>query len=134
MRIVLASLLQVVLATNVCGFSVVAPVRSLSSATTLFMSEPSDTSSDSPDVWTVESEPYIPTEGEALVTSVMDQLNGLSGEVSADTRSAINEALLKLEAMNPTENPTMSPLLNGVWELRYASGYAPDWALQSPTR
>lgn len=28
----------------------------------------------------------------------------------------------------------MSPLLNGVWELRYAAGYANEWALQSPTR
>lgn len=98
------------------------------------MSEPSDTSSDSEDVLTIDSEPYIPTESEALITSVLDRLSGLSGEVSAESRSAVNEALLKLEAINPTTNPTMSPLLNGVWELKYAAGYASDWALQSPTR
>lgn len=28
----------------------------------------------------------------------------------------------------------MSPLLNGVWELRYSGGYSSDWALASPTR
>ena len=98
------------------------------------MSEPSDTSSDGEGVLTIESEPYIPTESEALVTSVLDKLSGISGDVSSESQSVINEVLLKLEAMNPTSNPTMSPLLNGVWELRYAAGYASDWTLKSPTR
>lgn len=93
--------------------------------------QPSDTSSDS--VLTVESEPYTPSENEALVTSVMDQLPGL-GEVTSETRTAINEALLKLESMNPVQSPTMSNTLNGVWELRYAANYAPEWAFPSPTR
>jgi hypothetical protein len=56
------------------------------------------------------------------------------GEVSESERATTNEVLLKLEALNPTENPTSSPLLNGVWELRYAAGYASEGALPSPTR
>lgn len=117
------------------GF-VAAPLRSNARFTSsLAMSEPSDTSSDDPDILTVDNEPYTPTDEEALVNNVLDQLStGLAGELSSETRSAINEALLKLEALNPTENPTMSPLLNGVWELKYAGGYASDWALPSPTR
>ncbi len=132
MFLVLASLLTLV--TDVQGFSVGPRFRHIRIASQRFMSEPSDTSSDSEDVLTIDSEPYIPTESEALVTSVLDKLNGLSADVSTEASSAINEALLKLESMNPTENPTMSPMLNGVWELRYAAGYASDWALQSPTR
>ena len=102
----------------------------------LYMSEPSDTSSDD-DYVIVESEEYEPTREESTVNSVLDLLptsSSLGGAVDASTRSAINEALYKLEAMNPTKNPTMSPLLNGVWELRYVGGYSPDWALPSPTR
>lgn len=132
MFLVTASLLALV--TNIHGFTVNPRYRHIAMASQRFMSEPSDTSSDSEDVLTIDSEPYIPTESEALVTSVLNRLNGLSADVSTEARSAINEALLKLESMNPTENPTMSPLLNGVWELRYAAGYASDWALQSPTR
>mmetsp|Transcript_1243 Transcript_1243/g.1762 ORF Transcript_1243/g.1762 Transcript_1243/m.1762 type:complete len:296 (-) Transcript_1243:65-952(-) len=125
-------------AISVNGFAV-APNRRLpsTSAVSVLRSEPSDSSSDSysyEDAVTVESEPYTPTETEALVTSVLDKLPSLTGEVSSETRTAINEALLKLEAMNPTPDPTMSPLLNGVWEMRYAAGYASDWALPSPTR
>ena len=132
MILVLASLLA--LLTNAHGFSIGLRHRHIPVVSLRFMSEPSDTSSDSDDVLTIDSEPYIPTESEALVTSVLDKLSGLSADVSTDARSAINEALLRLESMNPTENPTMSPMLNGVWELRYAAGYASDWALQSPTR
>lgn len=36
--------------------------------------------------------------------------------------------------MNPTEDPALSPLLNGVWSLKYAGGYDSEWALNSPTR
>ena len=54
--------------------------------------------------------------------------------VSPEQRSAINEALYKLEALNPTDSPAASPLLNGVWELRYCGGYTDEWALPSPTR
>jgi hypothetical protein len=82
----------------------------------------------------VESEEYPPTTEEAFVSTVIDLLPSTLGEVDSDTRSAINEALYSLEALNPTVNPTMSPLLNGVWELRYVGGYTSDWALPSPTR
>ena len=129
------------------GFATVRPVTSISSnnnnnkarsSQRLFMSEPSDTSSDSEedlDYVTVESEPYEPTAEEALVSNVLDLMpTGTLGEASPETRNAISEALYKLEAVNPTSNPTMSPLLNGVWELRYAGGYSPEWALASPTR
>ncbi|MCP4747682.1 MAG: hypothetical protein GY874_16310 [Desulfobacteraceae bacterium] len=54
--------------------------------------------------------------------------------VSKETRAKINEAILKLESVNPTEDPTSSPLLNGVWSLRYSGGYDDDWAVNSPTR
>lgn len=118
------------------GFSL-APCLSMNNraASHLCMSEPSDTSSDSYDDFvTVESEPYEPTKEEALVSNVMDLMPDTLGEASAEQRSAINEAIYKLEAMNPTPDPTLSPLLNGVWELRYAGGYSADWALPSPTR
>merc|ERR1712174_131269 len=40
----------------------------------------------------------------------------------------------KLESLNPTESPAMSPLFNGVWTLRYSGGYESNFALPSPTR
>lgn len=102
------------------------------------MSEPSDTSGDYyeyQDVVNVESEEYEPTPSEALVTNVMDLMPSHQlGDVTSETRAAINEALYKLEALNPTKEPTVSPLLNGVWSLRYVGGYTPDWAVPSPTR
>lgn len=65
----------------------------------------------------------------------MDLVPSSLGEVSSETRTAITEALLKLEAINPTSpDPAISPLLNGVWELRYYGGYSSDFALASPTR
>jgi len=119
------------------SFSVV-PTSSVRSASTVLWSEPSDTSSDDyyeyQDVIPVESEEYEPTQEEALVSNVMDLMPVTLGEVSSETRTAINEALYKLEALNPTKGPAVSPLLNGVWSLRYVGGYAPDWALPSPTR
>jgi len=97
------------------------------------MSEPSDTSSDDESVITIESEPVEPTEEESLVTSVLDQLPSF-GMNNQEQRVSINEALLKLEQLNPTQDPATSPLINGAWELRYAGGYTSDWALNSPTR
>jgi len=99
----------------------------------LFMSEPSDTSSDSEYV-TVESEPFEPTEEEVLISNVINLMPSTLGDVTPETRSAINEAIVKLEATNPTFEPTLSPLLNGVWELRYAGLYDGNWAMPSPTR
>jgi hypothetical protein len=103
----------------------------------ILKSEPSDTSSDpfyDDEVVTVESEEYNPTDAEALVTSVLDMIPKSLGGIDDGKRSEINEVLLKLEALNPTKQPSSSPLLNGVWELRYAAGYSAEGALPSPTR
>jgi hypothetical protein len=135
-------LAAVCLAGSVSGFSVlpVSRYQAPSSSSCLKMSEPSDTSSDYSydydDAVTVDTdtEPYESNAGETLISNVMDLMPSSLGEASSETRTAINEALYKLEALNPTKNPTTSPLLNGVWELRYVGGYAPDWALPSPTR
>merc|ERR1711923_398309 len=45
-----------------------------------------------------------------------------------------NEALISIESLNPSDNPTMSSMFNGVWTLRYSGGYDSNWALPSPTR
>lgn len=144
------------LAASACAFTVGPPstscirrrigaspssTSSSSSSSSLRMSEPSDTASSDDDefyeyqeVVTVESEEYEPTQSEALVTNVMDLMPPLLQEITSETRAAINEALYKLESLNPTKQPTVSPLLNGVWSLRYVGGYSSDWAMQSPTR
>jgi hypothetical protein len=97
--------------------------------------QPSDSSSD--DLFTVtdvQAEEIIPTDTEAIVSSVLDELPSF-GPVSKETRANINEALYQLEALNPEgTEAALSPLLNGVWELRYAGGYSDEWALPSPTR
>jgi len=100
----------------------------------LFMSD--DQPSDSSTEFTVdvESEPFTPTESEELITSILDDLPLALEDVSSETRAKINEEILKLETLNPTENPTTSPLLNGVWSFRYSGGYSTEWALPSPTR
>lgn len=101
---------------------------------------PSDTSSDpfydeDDEVVTVESEDFTPTESDVLVTNVMDLIPTSVGLApSEETRAEINEVLLKLEALNPTTEPAQSPLLNGIWELRYAGGYTSTGSLLSPTR
>ena len=116
---------------------------------TSLRSEPSDTSSDGYYEYVdVESEESIPTQDEALVLNVLDLIPGggnsgtdnaggsWSSSVTEETRAAINEALYKLEALHQptTPSPAVSPLLNGVWQLRYVGGYASDWTLPSPTR
>lgn len=88
-------------------------------------------------LYDTEATPYTGSESETLVNSILNELPDslVSGAgLSKDARAKINEALLNLEAMNPTKNPTSSPLINGVWSLRYAAGYSPEWALPSPTR
>jgi len=99
-------------------------------------SQPSDSSSeDLIDTVDVESEDYNPTEGEAIVTSLLDEMPlDITANINKESRAKINEALLKLEQVTSIEDPTTSPLLNGVWSLRYAGGYTSDWALPSPTR
>lgn len=100
------------------------------------VSSPSDTSSER--VINVASEPIENSPSQEVITSILDELTygrpAVFSALSKDTRSKINEALLKLESMNPTSQPTQSPLLNGVWKLRYAGGYSDEWTLPSPTR
>jgi len=96
---------------------------------------PSDSSTE--DIVDVESSEYEPSESEGIMNSILDDLPSKGGPamaISKEVRSKITEALLKLEAMNPTPEPANSPLLNGVWSLKYAGGYDSEWALQSPTR
>jgi len=85
---------------------------------------------------TIDVENKPSTASESVVSSIMDYLPstlGASGEISADDRAEINEAILKLEALNPTEDPAYSPMINGVWTLRYAGGYS-ESKIPSPTR
>jgi PAP_fibrillin len=114
------------------------PVRPLvlggsSMCTRVSMSEPSDTSSD---YVTVKGEAYEPSKEEQLVSNVINLMpqNLAAGSITPESRKAINEAIFKLESVNPTAEPTLSPLLNGVWELKYWGGYDDNWALPSPTR
>ena len=82
----------------------------------------------------VENKPSTVTEN--AVSSIMDHLPSSlasSGSITAEDRASINEAILKLEALNPTEDPVYSPLVNGVWTLRYAGGYS-ESKIPSPTR
>lgn len=112
-----------------------------SRAITRVWSEPSDTSSDDWDdeivdidfADDVEETPMIFED--VKVSNLLDLMpETATAEVSTETRAAINEALYQLEKLNPTKEPTVSPLINGVWDLRYAGGYSPEGALASPTR
>ncbi len=114
------------------------------SSTSLSMADyddsyPSDSSEDTHftvDENTIEVENKPSSAAESLVSSIMDYLPSSlasSGSVTPSDRASINEAILKLEALNPTEDPVYSPLLNGVWTLRYAGGYS-DPKIPSPTR
>lgn len=51
----------------------------------------------------------------------------------SDLQAEVNEIILKAERINPTSAPAQSPLLNGVWTLKYAAGLAPG-LVDSPTR
>ncbi|KAL3823817.1 hypothetical protein ACHAXA_011604 [Cyclostephanos tholiformis] len=85
---------------------------------------------------TIDVENKPSTASESVVSSIMDYLPSSlasSGAISASDRSSINEAILKLEALNPTKDPVYSPLINGVWTLRYAGGYS-EPKIPSPTR
>ncbi|KAL7570528.1 hypothetical protein ACA910_004303 [Epithemia clementina (nom. ined.)] len=97
-------------------------------------SEPSDTSS----VWDDEDfdnnnvvdvdENLLESQDEevVMVNSLLDMLpTDTTSEVSDDVRAAINEALYRLEKLSPNNRQkpiTSSPLINGVWELKYAGG------------
>ena len=82
---------------------------------------------------TIDVENKPSTDSEVVVSSIIDYLPSTLGEVSSEDRAAINEAVLRLEALNPTEDPAYSPLINGVWSLKYAGGYS-DSKIPSPTR
>ena len=128
--------------TSAQAFSVSKPFarNAMMSSTRTFMSDftdefPSDSSVEN--IVDVVSEDVVPSISEGIVSSILDDLPDEGKPVtsiSKEARANINEAILKLEAMNPTENPASSPLLNGVWRLRYAGGYDDNFALQSPTR
>lgn len=118
------------------------PMQQKSPKTKMYMSDefPSDSSTEDffeGTTYGVESETYEGNESEQLVTSILDKLpsNLMDDDgIDKDLRANINEALLKLEAVNPTEEPALSPLMNGVWQLKYAGGYSSEWAVPSPTR
>mmetsp|Transcript_24328 Transcript_24328/g.52447 ORF Transcript_24328/g.52447 Transcript_24328/m.52447 type:complete len:280 (-) Transcript_24328:134-973(-) len=137
-------------ATAVSAFSVQPAASALrltrAPSSALFManyddSYPSDSSEE--DHYTVQAEDSTidvdnkpSTASESVVSSIMDYLPSSlasSGELSSEDRASINEAVLKLEALNPTEDPVYSPLINGVWNLKYAGGYSTS-KIPSPTR
>ncbi len=109
-------------------------------STRTFMSDTSDefpSDSSTEEIVDVESEEVEPTVSGGILNSILDEIPDEGKpvtSVSKETRASINEAILKLETLNPTENPTSSPLMNGVWSLRYSGGYDEEWALPSPTR
>jgi len=43
------------------------------------------------------------------------------------SRSELNEYILQLEKLNPTEDPALSPLLNGVWEVISSGLFSPGF-------
>mmetsp|Transcript_2735 Transcript_2735/g.3689 ORF Transcript_2735/g.3689 Transcript_2735/m.3689 type:complete len:303 (-) Transcript_2735:102-1010(-) len=132
------------------GFSIgrsfmTAPQKIGSTTTTTIFSEPSDTSSDDWDDEIVDIDmdedemmnevPPMSPQDDVKLSNLMDLMPAsATAEVSSETRAAINEALYQLEKLNPTKETTVSPLINGVWDLKYAGGYSTEGALASPTR
>ncbi|CAM9667597.1 unnamed protein product [Ectocarpus fasciculatus] len=54
-----------------------------------------------------------------------DLLKQIDLSSSKQMRTEVNELMLKLEPMNPTEKPAASAILNGVWEFLYTGGLSP---------
>lgn len=54
-----------------------------------------------------------------------DLLNQIDLASSSSKRTEVNELMLQLEPMNPTDMPARSPVLNGVWEFLYTGGLGP---------
>ncbi|KAG5189318.1 hypothetical protein JKP88DRAFT_260048 [Tribonema minus] len=54
-----------------------------------------------------------------------DLLSQIDLESSAAKRIEVNELILKLEPLNPTDAPAQSTQLNGVWEFLYTGGISP---------
>ena len=116
-----------ILLTGVSAFTI-QPHASLPRTSSLRMSEyddsfPSDSSDDShfsvEDETTIDVDNKPSSAAEATVSSLMDYLPSsvTSGPITAEDRASINEAILRLEALNPTEDPVYSTELNGVWNL-----------------
>jgi len=83
-----------------------------------------------------DTETKAPPTLEKMKGQLMTQLSvgsGLKGAADPANRAEINELVLKLEQMSPTETPAESALLNGVWELLYTGGYGMGF-FDSPTR
>jgi len=49
------------------------------------------------------------------------------------TRGRLDETILELERLNPSEEPVYSELIDGSWTVKYSGSYAPG-LLSSPTR
>jgi len=130
MRFSFSIILLLLGAKTASGFHCLPELRTKNAASSLTI-KASEASSDTK---TVERESVGPSKEELLISSVLDRLPTALSVSNQDQRTSINEALLKLEQLNPTENPATSPLLNGVWELRYAGGYTSEGAINSPTR
>ncbi|CAN0114515.1 unnamed protein product [Ectocarpus sp. 12 AP-2014] len=54
-----------------------------------------------------------------------DLLKKIDLSSSKQMRTEVNELMLKLEPMNPTDKPAASAILNGVWEFLYTGGLSP---------
>ena len=74
------------------------------------------------------SSPDTPKTGLKVMKSdlmkVLSSGTGLTGAADVRNRDKVNEMLLWLEKVNPTESPAGSELLNGAWEMIYAGGYS----------
>jgi len=57
------------------------------------------------------------------LTSLLPSQPSPASSIPTSTKTAINEAILSLERTSPTESPAESPLVNGVWTLKYSAGY-----------
>lgn len=114
------------------------PLRPITVKPVAIRSEPSDTSSDSYEeagFRSGTSQAFLPVKTDEAVANLLDMVpSSLVGEISDSKRAILNEVILKLESLNPTEQPARSALVNGIWELRYAAGYTSEWAISSPTR
>lgn len=143
MRFNVSSLLWILPTAVVEGFTAQTRIAthgsSIANPTTtssLWSSAPSDSASDEPDFAefgygsssssALTEEEVSASVSEALVNKVLKTLPSDFSEVSTTTQASINEILFTLEALNPTKSPALSPMVNGVWELRYSGGYTDD--------
>ncbi|CAM9547397.1 unnamed protein product [Pylaiella littoralis] len=81
---------------------------------------------------TVEVVDVVADDGDASSSTVVDEfdvktnlLKKIDLTSSRRVRTEVNELMLQLEPMNPTEMPARSATLNGVWEFLYTGGVSP---------